>query len=105
MRRRQSEHARWKRRRAPAPRFKPNDTYMRAYEERIILSDILIIGGSFSAADLRKCAPGRYSVKLQPTLKRMARPGGCLMVVGGVRSHGRITPRYLLLRERAELAA
>lgn len=78
-RKRESPHKRWKRSRTRRKPFKPNDTYLREYEEAMILGDMVRVGGdSIGPSDLRRLEPGRYSVKLAQAMKRMAGANGPL---------------------------
>jgi hypothetical protein len=60
MKRRQSSRKRRPRKRA-IKKFKPNLTYLHAYEEEVILADIRALGGqAVTAPGLDREFPGRY---------------------------------------------
>lgn len=73
--------------------FWKNDSYMHAYEERIILRDIIAMtaGGNpeVSTTRLRMFAPMRYGPKLNKALARMAKANGELIRMWTTRSTGR----------------
>lgn len=59
------------RKRQPS-KHKPNLTYMREYEEGIILADLTAMGGQGTARSLSFHAPGRYDTRrLAAVLKQM----------------------------------
>lgn len=99
-RRRQSavrERQRWRRKRSAAPRYPPNYRYLQEYEEAVIIADIARHPAEWvSAKDLRMQAPGRYSVKLQPVMQRMAsRTAWSRQLDSDAgRSFGRICPMF-----------
>ncbi len=104
MKRTDNGYRAWRRKRAPRPRFPPNDSYMREYEETIILADCRRLTGVISAKALRQQEPGRYSVKLYVVLVRMSRTHR-LKPVGREWSKGRIMPLYELPDHTKEAAA
>lgn len=98
----------WRRRRLPRPRFKPNDTFLREYEEAVILADCRRLherAVAISSGALRDQEPGRYSIKLALVLRRMARRGGPLTPNGSQRHWRVLTPTYQLADMQQERAA
>ena len=81
-------------------RIKPNRSYLMAYEESIIVRDLIAIGGSATARELRRQYPMRYHpTYLVVVLNRMAK-GGRLK-----RSHGRSGARVYIAAIEGRKAA
>lgn len=101
MRKRESAHKLWLRRRRRLRKFKPNDKYLREYEEAMILADMERVGGEFvGPSDLRRLEPGRYSIKLAGVMKRMAGFTGPLQ---RARGGGRFRQASYRIRDRATM--